>query len=128
MATTTELINSLPPRLVYYGEVYNLNWSVSRYDRRCLQVCYRNAYDEVLYVGEDYFFVESEKHNAVYLMLRLILSYAEHILAHVYYEDQYLYERLLDNIYNNGILLQQYCSENQINCEMMNNNYSTIVM
>lgn len=129
MATINELINSLPPKLVYCGEVFNLNWSVSQHDRRCVQLCYRNVYDDVLSIENDYFFVEAERHYSAFTMLQLILFYAEDTLAYIYYQDQEAYHRILDNIYANSIALQDYCTVNPKTYELMTGgNYSTVIV
>ena len=112
VATNSELMNSLPSKVVWYGDEYYLNWSISQYDRRCIQICYRNAYDAVLEVNSDFFYVECERHMATFRMLQLISYYAEEVLGYIYYQNQHAYYNVLKSLNTNTYALQNYCMEN----------------
>lgn len=112
MSSTNELICSLPPYLVYLGQKYYLSWNVSKYDTRCVVLNYKNAYNEVLSIGNDYFYVETEKHYAVFTMLQCILYHAPHVLKHVLRNSPEIYNTIVEKMYGNSLILQKYCSVN----------------
>lgn len=112
MATVNELIRSLPSRVFYLGESYTLAWRVSPMDSRCLKICYQSDYDEVLSIYNDYFYVETEKHYAVYTILQMLLQHAPDILGHIWYQDQNVYNTVVNKMYDNSLVLYDYCVVN----------------
>lgn len=128
MATIRELTQSLPPQIVYCGVVYHLNWSFTQYDRRCVQMCYRNEYDEILAIDEDFFFAECERHYATYIMLQLLLYYAEVLLSYIYYQNRDAYIRTVQSMYANSLTLQEYCTVNSNTSDSYYGNGQTTVI
>lgn len=112
MATTNELIRSLPTRVYYLGEPYTLLWSTSLVDGRCLKLQYVSDYDEVLCVDESCFYIETERHYATYAILQMLLQHAPDVLGYVWYENQHTYNTIINKMYDNALVLYNYCTQN----------------
>lgn len=124
MATNTQLMRSLPQTLYYLGEPYHLSWQSSQLDTRCVVIGYVDSDNtKYLSIGSDYFYVETEKHYATYTMLQVILFHAQTVLEEVWFQNNHTYNRLVDSMYNNSLVLHNYCSTNS--SQLNSTGYST---
>lgn len=111
MATNTQLMHSLPQVLYYLGEPYYLLWQASQLDSRCVVIGYVDSTNShYLSIGSDYFYVETERHYATFTMLQVILYHAQTVLEEVWFQNPNMYNKLVDGMYNNSVILQNYCN------------------
>lgn len=105
--TTMEIMQALPSELTLWGEFYTLRWQPTTH-YKYVTISYENERAEVLEIDELWFYVETEKHYAAYVVIQMILNNADIVLSHLWHRNQRTYNEYIKELCTKRNQLQEY--------------------